>query len=127
MMPMALITLITLVAALSSGDQRISPEETVRRYCALEFDGQTLRPEGRGKRDAFLAAPPLATDRFVDGLVIVRDYVVKRERVEAHAALIVADYAMFGTLHTSLRFTRVEGRRPQAPTPQRRDLCPPLR
>ena len=29
---------------------------------------------------------------------------------------------MFGTLDASLRFTRVEGRRPQAPTPQRRDL-----
>src|SRR5205823_12181083 len=46
----------------------------------------------------------------------------KRDRVEAHAASIVADYAMFVTLDASLRFTRVEGRRPQAPTPQRRDL-----
>ncbi len=121
-MPRALIALMTLVVALSSGDQRMSPEETVRRYCALEFDGQTLTPEGRSKRAALLAAAPLAPDPSGDRLVIVRDYVVKRDRVEAHAASIVADYAMFGTLDASLRFTRVEGRRPQAPTRQRRDF-----
>ena len=121
-MPKALIALMTLVVALSSGDQRMSPEETVRRYCALEFDGQTLTPEGRSKRAALLAAAPLAPDPSGDRLVIVRDYVVKRDRVEAHAASIVADYAMFGTLDASLRFTRVEGRRPQAPTRQRRDF-----
>ena len=121
-MPRALIALMTLVVALSSGDQRMSPEETVRRYCALEFDGQTLTPEGRSKRAALLASAPLAPDPSGDRLVIVRDYVVKRDRVEAHAASIVADYAMFGTLDASLRFTRVEGRRPQAPTRQRRDF-----
>src|SRR6266516_6354547 len=60
MMPRALIVHMTLVVALSSGDQRMSPEETVRRYCALEFDGQTLTPEGRSKRAALLAAAPLA-------------------------------------------------------------------
>ncbi len=121
-MPRALIALMTLVVALSSGDQRMSPEETVRRYCALEFDGQTLTPEGRSKRAALLASAPLAPDPSGDRLVIVRDYVVKRDHVEAHAASIVADYAMFGTLDASLRFTRVEGRRPQAPTRQRRDF-----
>jgi hypothetical protein len=121
----ALMTLVTLVMAPSSGDVVVtSPELTVRQYCKLNVEGAGLTAEGRARMNQLFVHPrPSTAPPQTYEIAVVRDFVVKRDSIQGKEVWLVADYTKLGSLDASLHFTKFEAARPNAPVRLRDDFA----
>jgi hypothetical protein len=114
---LGVVGLCALTITTASGEpQGRSPEDVVRQFCKMEFDGTLLQPGGARQADHLLVEP-ISTGRPDRSQIhVIKDYIVRRDRVQGKDAEVSVRYFEYGQLDESLRFTKNEGKIPNQPT-----------
>jgi hypothetical protein len=85
----------------------------VEQFCKMDWEGRVLTPEGEIETDKFLVSPR----RRYPGqqIVVAASYQVTGRRRQDRDAHFDVEYQTWGTIDSSLRFAREEGRIPDKP------------